>query len=70
MNSFKKERKKQMKACLISYRIMNPVIEQFDYRDLSYENLKTGEQYPTYKFSLVIPIYIDNEEEILYLSTT
>ena len=37
---------------------------------ISYENLKTGEQYPTYKFSLVIPIYIDNEEEILYLSTT
>ena len=49
---------------------MNPVIEQFDYLDLSYENLKTGEQYPIYKFSLVIPIYIDNEEEILYLSTT
>jgi hypothetical protein len=49
-----------MKASLISYRIMNPVIEQFDYRDLSYENLKTGEL--SYEnFSLVIPIYIDNE---------
>ena len=41
---------------------MNPVIEQFDYRDLSYENLKTGEGELSYEnFSLVIPIYIDNE---------
>ena len=64
MNSFKKKKKKkkEMKASLIFYRIMNPVIEQFDYRDLSYENLKTGEGKLSYEnFSLVIPIYIDNE---------